>query len=308
MRRLKLPAASGGESSICKDKDIWIRSLTPRQTAGNALAGRFIITAALISLFICMPAGIRAAGTGDFPEIRLSDRILILKHAPWAETMTVIDAGPGLIVVDTWGSPSAALKAGSRIDSIFHKSVKWVINTHHHWDHTFGNQAFPGADFIGHKNCKLDMEADYQDPEIRKTQLEAGVKLAEQASTRRYMTAVLEESSGKDFRLCPTNRFCSDRDTLRAGELSLLFYHTPGIHTRSNITVFIPELGLLFARREFAGSGPFALESGADPEMIARVLKDILASGTHILYLIPGHGDPVANPGLKEAIRYLEGL
>ena len=38
---MKLPAASGGESSICKEKDIWIRSLTPRQAAGNALAVRF---------------------------------------------------------------------------------------------------------------------------------------------------------------------------------------------------------------------------------------------------------------------------
>jgi|GEM_PF-504357 AraC-like DNA-binding protein len=38
---LKLPAASGGESSICKEKDIWMRSLTPRQAAGNALAIRF---------------------------------------------------------------------------------------------------------------------------------------------------------------------------------------------------------------------------------------------------------------------------
>ncbi len=38
---LKLPAASGGESSICREETSDIRSLAPRQAAGNALADRF---------------------------------------------------------------------------------------------------------------------------------------------------------------------------------------------------------------------------------------------------------------------------
>ena len=39
---MKLPAACGGESSICKEESIYIRSLTPGQTPGNALAFRFV--------------------------------------------------------------------------------------------------------------------------------------------------------------------------------------------------------------------------------------------------------------------------
>jgi|GEM_PF-6939852 photosystem II stability/assembly factor-like uncharacterized protein len=39
--RLKLPAASGGESSTFKEEDNYIRSLTPGQAPGNALAVRF---------------------------------------------------------------------------------------------------------------------------------------------------------------------------------------------------------------------------------------------------------------------------
>ncbi|MBN1893910.1 hypothetical protein JW906_05425 [bacterium] len=40
-RGLTLPAASGGESSICREEDIDIRSLMPGQAPGNALADRF---------------------------------------------------------------------------------------------------------------------------------------------------------------------------------------------------------------------------------------------------------------------------
>jgi hypothetical protein len=38
---LKLPAAGGGGSSIFKEEDNYIRSLTPGQAPGNALAVRF---------------------------------------------------------------------------------------------------------------------------------------------------------------------------------------------------------------------------------------------------------------------------
>jgi hypothetical protein len=38
---LKLPAACGGESSICREKDVYIRLLTPGQAPGNALANKF---------------------------------------------------------------------------------------------------------------------------------------------------------------------------------------------------------------------------------------------------------------------------
>jgi hypothetical protein len=39
--KLKLPAASGGESSICREETSYIRSLNPGQAPGNALAVRF---------------------------------------------------------------------------------------------------------------------------------------------------------------------------------------------------------------------------------------------------------------------------
>jgi glyoxylase-like metal-dependent hydrolase (beta-lactamase superfamily II) len=99
-----------------------------------------------------------------------------------------------------------------------------------------------------------------------------------------------------------------ERDTLHAGDLTVLSYHTSGIHTRSNITVFIPELGIVFGRREFAEPENLRLEPGADPAIIARVLEDILASGKPVYYLIPGHGQPVENPNLKTGMEKLKGL
>jgi glyoxylase-like metal-dependent hydrolase (beta-lactamase superfamily II) len=246
--------------------------------------------------------------SAGFKEARLSDRVLVLLHAPWAETMTVVDAGPGLVMVDTWGSLRAAEKARKRIDGLFHKPVLFVINTHHHWDHTFGNEAFAGgaARIVGHRFCAVDMRASYGDPKVRKSKLEESARLADNNEIRSYIQGIIAETSEDNFRLCPPDLPAGERDTLSAGDLTIVLYHTPGIHTRSNLTVFIPQLGIVFGRRDFAGGGPINLEPGADPLNISRVLESILAAGKPIRYLIPGHGEAVEDPNLNDAIQRLK--
>jgi glyoxylase-like metal-dependent hydrolase (beta-lactamase superfamily II) len=246
--------------------------------------------------------------TIPFDPIRLTDRVLILRHAPWAETMTVIEAGPSLIVVDTWGSLKAAREARVMIDGVFHKPVSHVFNTHHHWDHTFGNGAFPGAAIIGHRFCAEDMAALYSDPAARETSLRESAARSNDEAIRRYILEAADESSGKDFPISPPNHPVGGRDTIHVGDLSILTYHTPGIHTRSNLTILIPELGIIFSRWEFSDSSRIKLEPGADPKIIADVLKDILSSGVPIRYLIPGHGEAIENPDLTKGLKGLEAI
>ena len=252
-------------------------------------------------------------GTADstqFPEIRLNDRVLILLHSPWQETMTVIDAGPSLILVDTWGSLASAKRAKVRIDSLFHKSVRFVINTHHHWDHTFGNAAFEGAatQIVGHRFCAEDMRADYKDAEIRKQYFENNASRTEFEPLRSYIRSVGTESSDAAFPIAPPTRTTGERDTLREGDLTFILYPTPGIHTRSNLTIYVPELGIVFGRWEFANPSNVKLEPGADPRLIAKVLDDVLAAGKPIHYLISGHGNPIENPDLKTGMEGLKGM
>ncbi len=255
--------------------------------------------------------GLACGADGDstlFTETRLNDRVLILHHAPWAETMTVVDAGSSLVVVDTWGSLRAAERAAVRIQKAFGKPVSHVINTHHHWDHTFGNQAFKGATVVGHRYCAVDMASSYGDPAVRKSKLEESALLADNGSIRRYVLEVANEAAGDSFRIRTPDHTVEHNDILAIGDLTVLLYHTPGIHTRSNLTIFMEELGIVLGRPEFAGNGPISLERGADASIIARVLRDILGSGSPVRYLIPGHGDAVENPNLDRAVVRLRGM
>src|SRR5258708_17649048 len=49
----------------------------------------------------------------------------------------------GVLVVDTHSKPSAARALIEQIKKLTPKPVKYVVNTHFHWDHYQGNEAYP---------------------------------------------------------------------------------------------------------------------------------------------------------------------
>jgi len=51
----------------------------------------------------------------------------------------------GVLVVDTHSKPSAARALIGQIKKLTDKPVRYVVNTHFHWDHYQGNQAYPSS-------------------------------------------------------------------------------------------------------------------------------------------------------------------
>jgi glyoxylase-like metal-dependent hydrolase (beta-lactamase superfamily II) len=57
----------------------------------------------------------------------------------------IIFLDDSILVVDTHSKPSAARGLIEQIKKMTDKSVKYVVNTHFHWDHYQGNQAYPSS-------------------------------------------------------------------------------------------------------------------------------------------------------------------
>lgn len=57
----------------------------------------------------------------------------------------IIFLGDGVLVVDANSTPSAARALIEQIKKLTPKPVKYVVNTHFHWDHIQGNEAYPGT-------------------------------------------------------------------------------------------------------------------------------------------------------------------
>jgi glyoxylase-like metal-dependent hydrolase (beta-lactamase superfamily II) len=75
--------------------------------------------------------GVWAAIARPLPVINCNAAVIVLED--------------GVMVVDSHSRPSAARGLMAQIRTITDKPVKWVVNTHFHWDHYQGNQAYVGA-------------------------------------------------------------------------------------------------------------------------------------------------------------------
>ncbi len=69
----------------------------------------------------------------------------------------IIVGDNGVMVIDSLRVPSFARDLIQDVRSITSKPIQYVIDTHSHWDHTWGNEVFPEATIIGHENCYEEM-------------------------------------------------------------------------------------------------------------------------------------------------------
>ncbi|HSQ34798.1 MAG TPA: MBL fold metallo-hydrolase, partial [Candidatus Binatia bacterium] len=103
---------------------------------------------------------VRCASADPVRVERLSERVLMLTEDSSMENIVVaVAAKKGIVVIDSTGSPATAAIFRQAIEKEFARNdFKYIINTHSHWDHAWGNQVFPEAMVIGHENS-LGQEA-----------------------------------------------------------------------------------------------------------------------------------------------------
>ena len=69
----------------------------------------------------------------------------------------IIVGDDSVLIIDSLRVPSFARDLIKDVKDIADKPIQFVIDTHSHWDHSWGNEEFPDATIIGHKNCYAEM-------------------------------------------------------------------------------------------------------------------------------------------------------
>src|SRR5438093_457911 len=94
--------------------------------------------------------GHEGPGGGDakFEIHKVADGVWAAVAAPAFKVncnTAIIENSDGVMVVDTHSKPSAARVIVDKLRDITKKPVRYVVNTHFHWDHWHGNEVYPAA-------------------------------------------------------------------------------------------------------------------------------------------------------------------
>jgi glyoxylase-like metal-dependent hydrolase (beta-lactamase superfamily II) len=77
--------------------------------------------------------------------VEIADRVWVSRQEWFDLNITAIGGESGLVVVDTHASSAAARTVIDDLRALDAGDVVAVVNTHWHFDHTFGNAAFREA-------------------------------------------------------------------------------------------------------------------------------------------------------------------
>ncbi len=119
------------------------------------MRARFVLAVGMVVVLLGLVANVSVqgpppvAGSGE-PELfdlrRVSEGVYAAIAKPVYKincNAVVIVLDDGVLVVDTHSKPSAARSLMNQIKSVTTKPVKYVVDTHFHWDHAQGNSAYP---------------------------------------------------------------------------------------------------------------------------------------------------------------------
>jgi len=170
-----------------------------------------------------------------------------------------VSVGPdGILIVDDQFAPLAE-KIEAALKSLNPGKLKFVLNTHHHGDHTGGNATFGAKDatIIAHSN-------------VRK-------RLAGEPNSKKEALPVItfDQSAAVHFN----------------GEEIKLLHHGPG-HTDGDSVIYFTGANVIHMGDQFFNGGfPFVdLKSGGTVEGYIKTVVTVLEEVPADAKLIPGHG------------------
>jgi glyoxylase-like metal-dependent hydrolase (beta-lactamase superfamily II) len=179
----------------------------------------------------------------------------------------------GVVIIDTRADRVQARRLADDIGDISRLPVRWVVNTHHHWDHTFGNCEFADAAIWGHTRCAQ--------------------ALIEHGETMRSRVKELAPDHADEFdrvEIVPPTHTFPEEVTVSFGGRTIEMRHLGRGHTDNDIVVRVLDADVVFAGDLVEEGAPPAFGDSFPLEWpdTASSLLSMVGS-----VVVPGHGASV---------------
>jgi glyoxylase-like metal-dependent hydrolase (beta-lactamase superfamily II) len=194
------------------------------------------------------------------------------------------EAGP--VIIDSRSTVGHARQILADLRQLTAQPVAGVVNTHHHFDHTFGNHELRPAPIWGHVQCVARIRQNVEDPAAHARNL---VEIGEEYPTiaNEFDGVVLDppdhpvEDAGLDIEI--------------GGQRLELRWLGRG-HTDNDLVIHVPSARVIFAGDLLENGAPPWLGDGYPldwPSTIEGILAlmPTTGSGEPGMTVVPGHGD-----------------
>ena len=194
----------------------------------------------------------------------------------------------GALLFDTRASHRQARELIEQVREVTSQPVRWAVNSHWHWDHTFGNHEFAGAALYGHERCRERLIADGADAR------ESALKWLGEAGREQLEEVVITP---------PTNTFARET-VIDLGWRAVTLTYIGEAHTDNDIVMTVSDADVVFAGDLIEESAPpnfgdsFPL---AWPDAVATL------RGMGSLF-VPGHGDVMTPERVATQLEELEAV
>lgn len=215
----------------------------------------------------------------------------------------------GVLVFDTNGTPAASALVLAEIRTLTDQPVRWIVNSHWHWDHWYGTEtylrAFPDVRIVSHeKNRELMMgpALAFNRP-FMEQQLPAYLQdMEKRAAGTPALKPLLDEDTAfleqkKNVHLVFPNVTFTDRLVIELGERHIEVLNYGRGVTPGDTFVYLPKEKILLLGDLIVNPVTFAL-SGFPTEWL-RVLEKVDALDATTI--VTGHGPPLHDKTLLRA-------
>ena len=208
---------------------------------------------------------------------RVSENVYWFQSEIYAQVCAGVVIGPQWVVLIDTLMPQESLVIREFIERKLGLPVRYVINTHHHADHSWGNSFFPGATIIGHDLCR---------------------KMLSERAPSALEVASQDNPLYRQIKILPPQiTFREGTLTVQVGKKHLTLMTTPG-HSDDGISVLVDEDRILFAGDAFMPI-PFIVEG--DLKTSITTIQGFQNLGLE--NIIPGHGDIILRGEIEEKIK-----